>query len=136
MENKPGAGGTLGPGNMSRTAKPDGYTITQFPMSMLRMAHMQKTAWNPVTDFTYIIGVSGYTFGFTVRSDSPYKSFNEYIAAARKSPGKIEYGSTGIGSSPHLLMDCPLYSSDGAAHALTITPWRPPPTDHNTDDDL
>jgi tripartite-type tricarboxylate transporter receptor subunit TctC len=90
---------------MARTAKPDGYTITQFPMSMLRMAHMQKTAWNPVTDFTYIIGVSGYTFGFTVRSDSPYKSFNEYIAAARKSPGKIEYGSTGIGSSPHLLME-------------------------------
>src|SRR5258707_765065 len=80
VENKPGAGGTLGPGNMSRTAKPDGYTITQFPMSMLRMAHMQKTAWNPVTDFTYIIGDSGYTFGFTVRSDSPYKSFNEYIA--------------------------------------------------------
>lgn len=105
VENKPGAGGTLGPGAMARTAKPDGYTITQFPMSMLRMAHMQKTAWNPITDFTYIIGVSGYTFGFTVRSDSPYKSFNEYIAAARKSPGKIEYGSTGIGSSPHLLME-------------------------------
>jgi tripartite-type tricarboxylate transporter receptor subunit TctC len=88
VENKPGAGGTLGPGAMARTAKPDGYTITQFPMSMLRMAHMQKTAWNPVTDFTYIIGVSGYTFGFTVRSDSPYKSFNEYIAAARKSPAR------------------------------------------------
>ena len=105
VENKPGAGGTLGPGNMSRTARPDGYTITQFPMSMLRMAHMQKTAWNPLTDFTYIIGVSGYTFGFTVRSDSPYKTFNEDIAAARKSPGKIEYGSTGIGSSPHLLME-------------------------------
>lgn len=105
VENKPGAGSTLGPGAMARTAKPDGYTITQFPMSMLRMAHMQKAAWNPVTDFTYIIGVSGYTFGFTVRSDSPYKSFNEYIAAARKSPGKIEYGSTGIGSSPHLLME-------------------------------
>jgi tripartite-type tricarboxylate transporter receptor subunit TctC len=105
VENKPGAGGTLGPGTMARTAKPDGYTITQFPMSMLRMAHMQKTAWNPLTDFTYIIGVSGYTFGFTVRSDSPYKTFNEYIAAARKSPGTVDYGSTGAGSSPHLLME-------------------------------
>ncbi|GGH53246.1 hypothetical protein GCM10010975_08660 [Comamonas phosphati] len=105
VENKPGAGGTLGPGTMARTAKPDGYTITQFPMSMLRMAHMQKTAWNPVTDFTYIIGVSGYTFGFTVRSDSPYKTFNDYIAAARKSPGAVDYGSTGAGSSPHLLME-------------------------------
>lgn len=105
VENKPGAGGTLGPGIMARTAKPDGYTISQFPMSMLRMAHMQKTAWNPVTDFTYIIGVSGYTFGFTVSANSPYKSFNDYIAAARKNPGQIDYGSTGVGSSPHLLME-------------------------------
>ena len=105
VENKPGAGGTLGPGTMARTAKPDGYTITQFPMSMLRMAHMQKTAWHPINDFTYIIGVSGYTFGFTVRSDSPYKTFNDYIAAARKSPGAVDYGSTGAGSSPHLLME-------------------------------
>lgn len=105
VENKAGAGGTLGPGVMARTAKPDGYTISQFPMSMLRMAHMQKTAWNPVTDFTYIIGVSGYTFGFTVSANSPYKSFNDYIEAARKNPGQIDYGSTGVGSSPHLLME-------------------------------
>lgn len=105
VDNKPGAGGTLAPGVMARTAKPDGYTITQFPLSMLRMAHMQKTAWNPITDFTYLIGVSGYTFGVAVRSDSPYKSFNDYIAAARKEPGKIDYGSTGTGSSPHLLME-------------------------------
>ena len=53
------------------------------------MAHMQKTAWNPLTDFSYIIGVSGYTFGFTVRTDSPYKSFNDYIAAARKNLDEV-----------------------------------------------
>ena len=105
IENKPGAGGTLGPGMMALTAKPDGYTISQFPMGMLRVPHMQKTQWNPLTDFTYIIGVSGYTFGFTVRADSPFKTFNDYIEAARKSPGKIDYGSTGIGTSPHLLME-------------------------------
>ena len=105
VDNKPGAGGTLAPGAMARTAKPDGYTITQFPLSMLRMAHMQKTAWHPINDFTHIIGVSGYTFGFTVRGDSPYKSFNDYVAAARKSPGAVDYGSTGAGSSPHLLME-------------------------------
>ena len=105
VENKPGAGGTLGPGQMALTAKPDGYTIAQFPMGMLRIPHMQKTQWNPLTDFTYIIGVSGYTFGFTVKADSPYKSFNDYIEAARKNPGKVDYGSTGIGTSPHLLME-------------------------------
>jgi tripartite-type tricarboxylate transporter receptor subunit TctC len=66
---------------------------------------MQKVAWHPINDFTHIIGVSGYTFGFTVRADSPYKTFNDYIEAARKQPGKLDYGSTGIGSSPHLLME-------------------------------
>lgn len=105
VDNRPGGGGTLGPGTMARTAKPDGYTITQFPLSMFRVPYMQKVNWNPITDFTYIVGVSGYTFGFTVRSDSPYKSFNDYIAAARKNPGAVDYGSTGAGTSPHLLME-------------------------------
>ena len=105
VENKPGAGGTLGPGQMATTAKPDGYTIAQFPLGMLRFPHMQKVAWDPINDFTFIIGVSGYTFGFVVRADSPYKTFNEYIDAARKSPGAINYGSTGIGTSPHLLIE-------------------------------
>ena len=105
IENKPGGGGTLGPGTMALTAKPDGYTIAQYPMGMLRVPHMQKTQWDPLKDFTFIIGVSGYTFGFTVRADSPYKTFNDYIEAARKNPGKIDYGSTGIGTSPHLLME-------------------------------
>ena len=105
VENRPGGGGTNGPGTMALTAKPDGYTIAQYPMGMLRVPHMQKVPWDPLKDFTFIIGVSGYTFGFTVRSDSPYKSFNEYIEAARKDPGKIDYGSTGIGTSPHLLME-------------------------------
>jgi tripartite-type tricarboxylate transporter receptor subunit TctC len=105
VENKPGGGGTSGPGTMALTAKPDGYTIAQFPLGMLRLPQMQKTQWNPLTDFSFIIGVTGYTFGLTVRADSPYKSFNEYIEAARKQPGKIDYGSTGIGTSPHLLME-------------------------------
>ena len=105
VENRPGGGGTTGPGTMALTAKPDGYTIAQYPMGMLRVPHMQKVQWDPLKDFTFIIGVSGYTFGFTVRSDSPYKTFNEYVEAARKEPGKIDYGSTGIGTSPHLLME-------------------------------
>ena len=105
VENKPGGGGTTGPGTMALTAKPDGYTIAQYPMGMLRLPHMQKVPWDPLKDFSFILGVSGYTFGFTVRADSPYKTFNDYIDAARKSPGKIDYGSTGIGTSPHLLME-------------------------------
>ena len=121
VQNQPGAGGTLGPGNMARTAKPDGYTIAQFPLGMLRVPHMQKVAWDPLKDFTFIIGLSGYTFGLTVRADSPFKTFNDYIAAAKASPGKVDYGSTGIGSSPHLLME---EVADKAGVELNHVPFK------------
>lgn len=103
--NQPGGGGTNGPGNMGLQAKPDGYTLAQYPMGMLRLPHMQKTAWHPINDFTHVIGVTGYSFGFVVRADSPFKTFTDYIEAARKSPGKIDFGSTGVGTSPHLLIE-------------------------------
>ena len=105
VENRPGAGGTLGPSTMAMSAKPDGYTISQYPLGLLRMPHMQKTSYDPIEDFTFIVGLSGYTFGFTVRSDSPFKSFDDYIEAARAKPNTIDYGSTGVGSSPHLLLE-------------------------------
>ncbi|MBX3605100.1 MAG: tripartite tricarboxylate transporter substrate binding protein [Piscinibacter sp.] len=105
VANQPGAGGTLGPGTMALNAKPDGYTIAQFPMGMLRIPHMQKQVWHPLNDFTFILGVSGYTFGFVVKADSTHASFTDYIEAARKTPGGVNYGSTGNGTSPHLLME-------------------------------
>ena len=105
IDNKPGAGGTLGPTLMGQTAKPDGYTLSQFPMGMLRYPHMQKLAVDPIKDFTYIINITGYTFGVVVRSDSPWKSWREFLAYAKANPGKVSYGSTGTGTSPHLLME-------------------------------
>lgn len=121
IENKPGGGGTLGPGTMALNARPDGYTIAQYPLGMLRIPHMQKTAWHPLNDFSFIIGVTGYTFGFVVKADSPYKSFNDYIAAARQQPGKIDYGSTGQGTSPHLLME---ELADAAKVELNHVPYK------------
>ena len=121
VENKPGAGGTLGPGTMATTAKPDGYTIAQYPLGMLRYPHMQKTPWHPINDFSFIIGVTGYTFGFVVKADSPYKTFGDYIEAARKTPGKIDYGSTGIGTSPHLLIE---ELADAAKVDLNHVPYK------------
>jgi tripartite-type tricarboxylate transporter receptor subunit TctC len=121
VQNQPGAGGTLGPGMMAQTAKPDGYTLAQFPMGMLRLPHMQKVNWHPINDFTFIMGVSGYTFGFTVRADSPFKTFNDYIEAARREPGRIDYGSTGIGTSPHLLME---ELADNAKVRLNHIPFK------------
>ena len=105
VENKPGAGGTVGPSTMAATAKPDGYTLAQYPISMIRVPLMQKSGWDPVKDFSFIIGLTGYTFGVVVKSDSPFKTFNELIDYAKANPGKLSFGSTGNGTSPHLLME-------------------------------
>ena len=105
VENKPGAGGMLGPAGMAKTAKPDGYTLSQLTVAAFRQPHMQQVDYDPLKDFTYIIGVSGYTFGVVVKSDSPFKSFKQVVEYAKENPGKLSYGSTGTGTSPHLLME-------------------------------
>ena len=105
VENRPGAGGMLGPAGMAANAKPDGYTISQLTVGAFRQPHMQKVDWDPLRDFTYIIGVSGYTFGVVVKNDSPIKSFQDFVAYAKANPGKLSYGSTGTGTSPHLLVE-------------------------------
>ena len=105
VENRPGASGTLGPGQMAATAKPDGYTIAQIPITVFRFPFMTKTTFDPGTDFTYIIGVSGYTFGVVVRDDAPWKTFSELIADAKANPGKINYGTPGAGTSLHITME-------------------------------
>jgi tripartite-type tricarboxylate transporter receptor subunit TctC len=105
IENKPGAGGMLGPTAMARSAAPDGYTLSQLTVAAFRQPYMQKVDWDPLRDFTYIIGVSGYTFGMVVKSDSPFKTFQDLMAYAKANPGKMSYASTGTGTSPHLLVE-------------------------------
>ena len=105
IENKPGFGGMLGPSAMAKSAAPDGYTLSQLTVGAFRTPHMQKVEWDPLRDFTYIIGVSGYTFGVVVKSDSPFKTFNDMMAYAKANPGQMSFASTGTGTSPHLLME-------------------------------
>jgi tripartite-type tricarboxylate transporter receptor subunit TctC len=66
---------------------------------------MTRTSFDPATDFTYIIGVSGYTFGVVVRADAPWRTFRDLLAYARDHPGKIDYGTPGAGTSPHIGME-------------------------------
>jgi len=105
IENKPGAAGTIGPANMAASARPDGYTVAQLPITVFRMPFIQKTSFDPTKDFTYIIHVTGYTFGVVVRADAPWKTFNELIEYARANPGKLNYGTPGAGTSLHITME-------------------------------
>ena len=105
IENKPGGSGMNGPTTMAKTAQPDGYTISQLTISAFRAPHMQKVDWDPINDFTYIIGLAGYTFGVVVKSDSPFKTFNDLLTYAKANPGKLSYATPGTGTSLHLAME-------------------------------
>lgn len=104
VENKPGAGGTLG-ANELVSARPDGYTLAQLPQSVFRLPHMQKMAFNTLTDFTWIACLTGYTFGMVVPATSPIRNIADLVAWAKARPGEFTYGSTGTGTSPHLAVE-------------------------------
>jgi tripartite-type tricarboxylate transporter receptor subunit TctC len=104
VENKAGASGMLGPNELV-SARPDGYTLSQLTIGVVRLPHMQKMQFDPLKDFTYIACLTGYTFGIVVRSDSPIKSIKDLVDYAKANPGVFTYGSTGNGTTPHLAVE-------------------------------
>jgi tripartite-type tricarboxylate transporter receptor subunit TctC len=104
IENKPGAGGTL-PAQQLQGAQADGYTVAQIPLGVFRLPYTTKINWDPVKDISYVINVTGYAFGVVVPTDSPLKTWADFVAYAKANPGKLSYGSTGTLTSPHLTME-------------------------------
>lgn len=105
IENRTGAAGTIGPAQLVRAA-PDGYLLSQMPISVFRYPFMAaQPPFNPETDFTWVIHLTGYLFGVIVRADSPFKEFKDLIAYARANPGKLTYGTPGVGTSLHITME-------------------------------
>ncbi|MGG5822990.1 tripartite tricarboxylate transporter substrate binding protein [Falsiroseomonas sp. HW251] len=105
VENKPGAGGVLGPQQLLQE-RPDGYTIAQMPISVFRHPQMASRAlFNPLEDFTWIVHLTGYLFGVVVRADAPWRTFGEFLDYAKANPGKVNYGSPGVGTSLHITME-------------------------------
>jgi tripartite-type tricarboxylate transporter receptor subunit TctC len=120
VENKPGVGGTQGASAMV-SAKPDGYTLTQLPLGIYRLPHMQKTNFDPVKDLTHVVCLVGYTFGLACTADAPFKTIQEMVAYAKANPGKLEYGHTGTGTTPHLAIE---EFSDKAGIQLNPIPYK------------
>jgi tripartite-type tricarboxylate transporter receptor subunit TctC len=104
VENKAGASGMLGPNELVKAA-PDGYTLSQLTIGVARLPHMQKMQFDPLKDFTYILNMTGYTFGMVVKADSPIKSVKELVEFAKANPGRFTYGSPGQGTTPHLAVE-------------------------------
>lgn len=104
IEARPGGGGTLAATQLLQ-AKPDGYTVAQVPISVFRLPYTQKISWNPAADLSYIIGITGYSFGIAVPTESPIKSWADFVAYAKGNPGKLSYATSGIFTTPHLTME-------------------------------
>lgn len=102
--NQPGVAATLGPATMARQARPDGYTIALSAGTLLRQPHLQKVSYDPLKDFTWIMGIAAYTTGITVKADAPWKTAKELFAYAKANPGKVSYGTVGKGSTAHIAM--------------------------------
>ena len=121
IENRPGAGGMIGAAHVAK-ATPDGHTLLF--ISGAFTAHSAVTRnlpYDPVRDFAWITTVLTYPFVVVVKADSPVHSVNDLIAAARKNPGKLNYGSVGTGSVFHLAAE--LFDSM-AGTQMTHIPYK------------
>jgi tripartite-type tricarboxylate transporter receptor subunit TctC len=105
IDNKAGASGIMGAMALQE-AKPDGYTISQMHMSVLRQPLLNKQlTYNPISDLTYILQITGFVMGIVVKADAPWKTLPELLAYAKANPGKLNWGTLGIGSTQHLAME-------------------------------
>jgi tripartite-type tricarboxylate transporter receptor subunit TctC len=105
IENQAGSAGLIGADRVAKAA-PDGYTLGGFNDSVLTMIpHIYpKSTWNALTDFDPLSLAATIEWGLVVKADSPYKTVADFIAAAKASPGKINYSSGGSGSPQHIAM--------------------------------
>jgi tripartite-type tricarboxylate transporter receptor subunit TctC len=106
VENKPGASGTLHIVPLVRETRPDGYTLGQMHLSVIRRPFLVRTPqWDLATDFTYVLGLCGWVIGVAVRADAPWQSWEAFIDSARSDPRGRTYATSGIATTPHLMME-------------------------------
>jgi len=103
VDNRAGAGGTLGMEIASRAA-PDGYTLVGVAASMLAITpHIyRKLAYDPLKDFTPVGMFVLSTTAICVNSSFPAKSVRDFVDIAKAKPGQLNMGSAGVGSTSHL----------------------------------
>jgi len=103
VENKPGAGSTIGTSEVAK-AKPDGYTLVMISTTHVITPHLYKEMpYDPIKDFTPVMKLGEGPYVLVVHPSLGVKSVAELIALAKKEPNKIDYASSGNGSSQHLV---------------------------------
>jgi tripartite-type tricarboxylate transporter receptor subunit TctC len=105
VENRPGAGNMIGIESVARAAN-DGYTFLMTASTLsLNSVLYKKVAYDPIKDFAPITLAAKAPNVLIVNPSVPAKTLPEFIALAKKQPGKLTYGTPGIGTSPHMCME-------------------------------
>ena len=95
LMHKPGGGGVTGTATLATMTESDGYTLSVMHNSVIRQPLLMKTAWNPLTDFSYLIGLAGLSTGVAVAADAKWQTLPELLAGAKARPGAISWGNVG-----------------------------------------
>lgn len=102
VENIVGAAGTIATERVAR-AKADGYTLLFATITQIAVApYLNKITYDPIRDFKPVAIVATSPFVITVNADFPADNLEQFIAYAKKQPGKLTYGTAGAGSLSHL----------------------------------
>ncbi|MNV36293.1 Tripartite tricarboxylate transporter family receptor [compost metagenome] len=121
LENVPGSAGLIGAERVAK-ASADGYTLGAFNDSVLTMVpNIHKTKWDPLTDFVPVSLVGTIEWGLVVAANSPYRTVDDFIKAAKARPKALNYGSGGSGSPQHLAM---VMFANQAGIEVTHVPYK------------
>ena len=106
VENRPGAAGGVAT-EFTAKAPPDGYTLMlcQIASHAITPARVKKLPYDHIADFAFPSMIGSVTNVFMVHPSMPTKTLREFIALAKSQPGKINFGSSGVGASPHLSVE-------------------------------
>jgi len=105
IDNKPGASGNIGT-ELTAKSPPDGYTLMMTVNTYASNASLyKKLPFDPVKDITPVMQITVGAMALGVTPSSPIHSVQEFVALAKVQPGKLFYGSPGVGTPHHLLME-------------------------------
>src|SRR5690349_19641713 len=121
VDNRPGAGNTIVPAIVAKSA-PDGYTLHRCGVGdAIAPALYKKLSYDHLKDFSSLARIGLTPNILVIHPSVPAKNLKEFIALARANPGKLEYGTTGVGSSPQLSFE--LFKSMTKTN-ITFIPYK------------